>query len=148
MERSGSQKALLVISILIIIGGAIAILFAIMTGVAGGMVGAASSAQLAEAGVDSSMQAVATGGLTIITIVSVVSGAISLIEGILGIRAANDNQKIMPVWVLAIIGLAFSVIGIIMSIVNGGFQASSLVGLALSGLMFWIANNIKTEAGK
>ena len=148
MERSGSQKALFVISILNIIGGGISILFAIMTGVAGGMVGAASSAQLVEAGVDSSTQALAAGGLTIITLIAIISGAIGLIEGILGVRAANDNQKIMPVWVLAIIGLVFSVISIIMAIVQGNFQLSSLVGLVLSGLMFWIANNIKTEAGK
>ena len=51
-------------------------------------------------------------------------------------------------WVLAIIGLVGAVISLIMSIAQGAFNASSILSLALSGLMFWIANNIKTEAGK
>ena len=66
-------------------------------------------------------------------------------------RAANDNQKIMPVWVLAIIGLVGAVITIVVALTDGSFSAgdtSSLGSLVGSGLMFWVANNIKKQAGK
>lgn len=57
----------------------------------------------------------------------------------------------MPVWILAIIGLVGAVITIIVSIANGSFAAnavSNIITLVIDGLMFWLANNIKTEAGK
>lgn len=57
----------------------------------------------------------------------------------------------MPVWILAIIGLVGAVITIIASIANGSFAANAvrnIITLAIDGLMFWIANNIKAEAGK
>ena len=108
-------------------------------------VGAAASA---DGSVDASTGAAATAVLGVGGILLTVPGIISILEGVLGVRAANDNQKIMPVWVLAIIGLVFGVIGLIMSIVQGNFQWSSVVSVIISGLMFWIANNIKQEAGK
>ena len=57
----------------------------------------------------------------------------------------------MPVWVLSLIGLIGSVVGVVMSIANGsiGAQAVNLIAmLAGSALMFWVANNIKKQAGK
>ena len=107
--------------------------------------------KLAEAGVtaaDAGMLSVATSMMAVILIVA---AAVSILEGVLGIRAANDASKIMPVWILAIIGLVGAVITIIASIANGSFAAnavSNIITLVIDGLMFWIANNIKTEAGK
>ena len=66
-------------------------------------------------------------------------------------RAANDNQKIMPVWVLAIINVVLCVAGLIAIIVNGTFGSdgvSSICSLAVGVLIFWIANNIKNQAGR
>ena len=91
---------------------------------------------------------VASAALGVASALIIIGAIVSIIEGVLGLRAAKDNQKIMPVWVLAIIGLVGAVISLIMSIAQGAFNASSILSLALSGLMFWIANNIKTEAGK
>lgn len=152
MQRSGSQKALLVISIINIVFAAIALLggLAIMFG--GALVGAVDSTEAAEvlagSGVTQSELGIlaGVGGLVIIF-----SGIIELILGILGVRAANDNQKIMPVWVLAIIELILSIVSLISIIAGGSFSAqglSSIFSLILAGLIMWIANNIKREAGK
>ena len=145
MNRSASQKALLVISIINIVLGALIVLSGLLVSCGGMAVGAAAAG---DASVDPSTGAAATAVLGVGGILLTIPGIISILEGVLGIRAANDNQKIMPVWVLAIIGLALGVIGLIMSIVQGNFQWSSVVSVIISGLMFWIANNIKQEAGK
>jgi hypothetical protein len=84
-----------------------------------------------------------------IAVMGIFSGVLSIVEGILGIRAANDMNKIMPVWILSIISLIGSVVTIIFSITQGTFGSnvwSYLLSLAASGAMFWIANNIKTQA--
>ncbi len=89
--------------------------------------------------------------MAIISALIIISAVWSLLCGIFGIRAANDNQKIMIVWVFAIIGVILGVVGIIYSIVNGSFGQNALsmiLGLIVDVLLFWIANNIKREAGK
>ena len=152
MQRSGSQTALLVLSILNIIGAVIALLggLAIMFG--GALFGAVNSSEAAAALAGSG---VTQGEVGIIAgvggLVIVFSGVIELILGILGVRAANDNQKIMPVWILAIIQLVLSVIALGSTIFGGTFSTqgvSSIVSLIIAALIMWIANNIKREAGK
>lgn len=81
-----------------------------------------------------------------------VGGLIDIILGILGIRAANDNQKIMPVWWLALIALVLGVLGVILTLTQGNVSSSTLSSdlgsIVFSLLIFWIANNIKRQAGK
>lgn len=154
MNRSGSQKALLIISIIDIVIGAFILIFGLVTIFAGNALGALTPAELAEAGLadlTAEDKVAAAMAMSFISASMIIMGIISVIEGILGIRAANNNQKIMPVWVLSIIGLAGVVVGIIMSIVQGTFSSSimsNIFSLVANGLMFWIANNIKTQAGK
>lgn len=147
MERSGSQKALLVFSILEIIGAVLVLLGAIMAIAATGLVGVAGSA--GELTTDEQVAGIAMGG--VLSIVLIISGVWSLLCGIFGIRAANDNQKIMIVWVFLLIGLILDVVGLIMGIVDGSIMQNApsvLISLAFGVIMFWIANNIKREAGK
>lgn len=151
MNRTGSQKALLVISILNIVSGALALLLVLFGTVLTVSVGTMNSAQLAEAGVDAASQGVATVLFAVLTFLGFVVGVLSIVEGILGIRAANDNQKIMPVWILAIIGLAISALSVIVGLFQRAPMQDILTDLGtliVSGLMFWIANNIKVQAGK
>ena len=152
MERSGSQKVLLVISILNIIGAALGILMGILMITGGALVGAVSSSEAASALAGTGMTQGEVSGLAgIAGIVMLVAGIIELILGILGVRAANDNQKIMPVWVVAIVELVICIIGLIAIIVNGSFStqgASTIVSLVFAGFTMWIANNIKTQAGR
>ena len=147
MERSGSQKALLVISIIEIIFAVLALVVGVATGVLGGMAGVASL----EGELTATEAAYGSAGLALLSAVVIIEAVWSLLCGIFGVRAANDNQKIMIVWVFALIGVILGVVGLVSAIVNGSFgqnAASLIVGLIVDVVLFWIANNIKREAGK
>lgn len=152
MQRSGSQKALLVISIISIVFAVIGILLGLMTLLGGALVGAVPAEDASEALAGSGINQAQAGVLVgVMGFVTVLISAFELVVGILGVRAANDNQKIMPVWVLAIVELVLCVIAVIMVFVNGTFATdgvSSILSLAIGALIFWIANNIKKEAGR
>ncbi|MBE6466088.1 hypothetical protein [Denitrobacterium detoxificans] len=147
MERSGSQKVLLVLSIIEIVGAALSLITGILFFVGAGAV-LSDASVVAGTG---TTQGQAAGIFVILSCILIVEGIWSLLCGIFGIRAANDNQKIMIVWVFCLIGVIMAIIGIIAAIANGQFgnQVWSLIcSLAVSGIMFFIANNIKKEAGK
>ena len=137
---SKSQKYINIISILNIIGGAIFIILGIV-GFAGK--GAVGNAALVEQAGTADAPAMANAFL----IVMIGSGVLSLITGILGVRAAKDATKVKPVFILSAISLAVVVIGLIGSIISGSFSASGLLELVAPGLMFWCANNVKKQAG-
>ena len=148
MQRSGSQKALLVISIIEIISAAIVLILGIVSLVGFGASGAIDTG---DADLNSVVRAGAGAAFGFASIIALISGGWSLFCGILGVRAANDNQKIMIVWVFSLIAFALQVITIIMSFFNGSFGdnwVSYLISLIWPALMFWIANNIKQEAGR
>ena len=151
MQRSGSQKALLVISIITIIFAVIGLIFSVLAITGGALFGAADLGEAAGTLQDAgATQGEVAAGVTLFGLVLLIACVIELIEGILGVRAANDNQKIMPVWVLAIIGVVISFIGAMGLAVQGRLteDPAMIVSLVVSALMFWIANNIKTQAGK
>ncbi len=156
MERSGSQKALLVISIISIIFAVLGIILGLMALAGGGLLGAVNPADL-DASTAASLENSGLSMPMIGALAGIFGGAIlvgSIIElicGILGVRAANDNQKIMPVWVLAIIELVFAVAGVVAAVANGVFSqsaASLLCSVAFAVVYLWIANNVKKEAGR
>ena len=144
MQRSTAQKILLVLSILAIIGAVLMLITSIMALVGGSLV--ASSGETFEG-----MTSVEAGGLVMFFgVYMLIAGIVELIEGILGVRAANDHRKIMPVWVLAVIGLVCNIIGLILAVMSGQTDpssvASALGGVVCSGLFLWLANTIKQEA--
>lgn len=148
-NRTQSQTILFVVSIIDIVFGVIAIVAAFLSFVGVAAVGAATASnELAASGVTAADAGVASAAIGILGIIALLGGVLSVVEGVLGIRAANDNQKIMPVWILAIISLAMTIFSCISSIVQGSFSFSMIVSLALAGVMFWVANNIKQEAGR
>ena len=143
MVRSGSQKALLVISILGIIASIFLIFTAAMTLFAGGLI-AGEPATV----VDGVTNAEAGAMVGFLGAVSLIEGLIILIESILGIRASKDCTKIGPVWVLAIIGIILAAIDLILFFTGNSSSdlASLIISLLFSILYFWICNNIKTQA--
>ena len=148
MQRSGSQKALLVISIIQIIGAAIVLITGIMALVGAG---ASGSINTGDAELNNAVRAGAGAAFGLASVLLLLSGGWSLFCGILGVRAANDNQKIMIVWIFSLINLALQAISIIVAIFNGDFGSnwvSYIISLVWPVLMFWIANNIKQEAGR
>lgn len=133
---SNSQKYINVISILNIIGGAFGLIAGILAAVGGGIAGDA----LAQT----------EGAPTAATVIGfaialMIAGGLSLLTGILGVRAAKDASKIGPVFVLAALSFGVTVIGIIASLVGGSFSLSSLTELVPTGLMLWCANNVKKQ---
>lgn len=151
MERSGSQKVLLVISILNIIGAAFGILGAIAMISGGALLGAVDPTRAAGALAESGLtQSEASALASVGGILVLITAVIELVLGILGVRAANDNQKIKPVWVIAIVELVICIIGVISILVRGNFNAnaaSTIVSLIFAIFTMWIANNIKKQAG-
>ena len=152
MQRSRSQKVLLVLSILSIISAVIVLAGGLILMVGGAAFGAADSAEAASvlegSGITQGEAGLLASGAGLVIICE---GIVELIMGILDIRAANDNRKIMPVWVISIIELILSAISLITTIVNGSFATQSvsvIATLVFAGLMMWIANNIKMEAGR
>ncbi len=155
MNRSGSQKFLLVVSIINIVFGALAVIMGLLAMTGGAVIGSVSTPEVTsafdEAGMAQSTAAVLVMGGSMLIIITAV---IDIVIGILGVRAANDNQKIMPVWVLCLIDLVLTIIGVIMSLVqngslgSGSSMLSNILSIAMTVLMFYAANNIKREAGK
>ncbi len=151
MERTGSQKALFVLSILSVIFGGLGVILALLALLGGIGLGLLTPEQLAEVGLSNRGAGKATAILTTISIIALLSSAFSLLIGILGIRAAKDNSKIMPVWVLALIDLIFTIISTVVSLLNGAsFDEiiSFIFGIIFSAIIFALANNIKKQAGK
>lgn len=145
MQRSGSQKALLVFSILKIIGAVLLILGAIAAIFATGVLGA-GNVNITEA---ERTQGIAV--FSVLSVVLIISAIWGMLCGIFGIRAANDNQKIKIVWVFAIIGIVIDVISLIGTFANGDFAnsgAGAIGSMVMSIVIFVLANNIKREAGK
>ena len=152
MNNSTSQTIIRVVSILNYIEGAIYLLGAAFFFVGGAMLGTADSASTAQLVQETGLSAGEMAGMTgVVGVGLVVSGIIALIIGFLGMRAAKDPTKIMPVWVLSIVSLVLNILALGSSIFGGVAPADllrSVLALAVSGLMFWAANNIKIAVGK
>ena len=151
MQPSGAQKGIKVMSILAIVFGVFGILvgFVLITG--GAMIAGdpAASARIDQ------QTGLSAGSVTFVAtmtgIIMLVSAGLEVVLGILGLGASRDNQKIMPVWVLALISLIAAVVGFIMNIINGAGMTNILpllVNLVIPALFFYFANTVKREAGR
>jgi len=152
MQRSGSQKFLLVVSIISIVVAVLGIITGLLAMVGGAMLGSLDPQEASEALNGTGMSQDQAGAMVgTVGIVLIVCYVVQLIVGILGVRAANDNQKIMPVWVLALVELILYCLSLVFTVVNGDFgtQGATIIGsLLVAVLMFWVANNIKKQAGR
>ena len=151
MERTSSQKVLRVIAIISIVFAVLGILAGALIGGAGGLIGTANPSDVAEmtsgTGLTQGQAAGIVGGLGI---VAILASAIELIEGILCLRASNDSAKVKPAWIFSIISLGLNIVSIIWTAINGTLGqniGSTVAGLAIAGLIFYLCNNIKQEAG-
>lgn len=152
MQPSKSQKILRILSIISIIAAVLAIILAAFMAFGGALVTTADPESVTEVAAESDLTQAEVGvGILFLGFIMFVEGILSLIMGWLGLRAAKDNQKIKPVWFLAVVSLALDVLALIMSFVNGTFSGenamSTIVSVAVSFLMFKLADNIKKEAG-
>ena len=144
MQKTTSQKALKVISIIMIVFAALTLLLGIGGIVTGGALG------ILGAGIGDAGSAALVGGVAAVAgFVILLGGAINLAIGIFGLRGANDPRKIGAFYALAIIGLAFAVLSALGTFFGGGADggdiASALFGLVLPLVCVLLAYNIKKE---
>lgn len=85
--------------------------------------------------------------------IALISGVIDLIVGILGVRGANNPEKIGAYLVLAVIAFLFDAVELVLTIISmaqGTADAngllSALISAALNGALVYIAYKIKSEA--
>lgn len=140
---TGSQKAIKVLSIIVIVVAILSIVAGLVTcagGAAGVMAGADASAA-------EQQLALGTGVLFVLAGGALVSGIIDLIVGLLGLRGAKDPNKIMPFFVIAIIGAVFAALNLIGCFTSGQLDgtsiASAVVQLALMVVCVILANNVR-----
>lgn len=139
---SGSQKVIKFVSVLTIILAIIAIIGGIALGGFGGLVigGATAGPNVG--------QDVAFGGVYIMAagIIVVVSGIIDIIVGILGIRGANDPNRIGAFRVFVVIGLIFAILDLVATLLLGTPDVTTIAGgvirLALIIILLVCANNV------
>ena len=148
-KTDNARQTLKILGILTIIAGVVGLLAAIGIFAGGAMLfgDAANSGALAAA--DQQSVLVATGGFTVLGIMSLVGGIVDLLLGIFSVRASNDFSKVQPAWVLSIIGLILAVIGVVVNLssgINYTSIASSVTAIVFSACIFWAANTIKQNA--
>lgn len=138
---SGSQKALKIISIIMIVWAVITILFGAFLAAGSAIPGMSDqSIDVSGTALNASSAALALGVGTI------VGGAINLLIGFLGLRGAKDPKKVGAFFVLCIIGLVLGVAGIVLNIVNGAFQWTNLVSVIIVAICTYLATAIKKQA--
>lgn len=149
MELETSRKILNVFGILNIVFGIIGFIIGIMALAGGSLAGVG----LATGEVQTSQELQQGLGLTlVIGIVLVIAGILNFIEGILDRNAAKDISKIMPAWVISIIGLFDAAFSIFSLFTGRNYTPSNILGVAISVVLsiitFMAANSIKAAAGK
>lgn len=146
---SGSQVALKIISILVII---LAIISVISGVVAFAYVASNDPTTTEVATTVKNVSFTYGEGAAAIGIFGIIGGIVDFIVGCLGLRGAKDPSKIGPFWVIALIGLVFEVVELILSLISmaqGNIPVDSLgfalVSPCIVAVCFFLANNIKKE---
>ena len=136
---TGSQKVIKVVSILVIIVAILSILLGLASCV-GGFAGVAASSGVSESEQETLALVFLGGG-------AIISGVIDLIVGMLGVRGANNPEKIMPFFVISIIAVVFAVFNLIGCFTTGQMDAttiaSAVVQLVLMVVCVVLANNVR-----
>ena len=131
---SGSQKALKVVSLLLIIYAVVMTAFGIFL-VAGGSFLAGETIDVNGTAEAANVMAAALGG-----------GTIDLVIGLLGLRGAKNPRKVGPFFVLCIIGLVLGLVGLGMSLAQGTFDLWSLVSVVIVAVCLYLSAQVKKQA--
>ena len=74
-----------------------------------------------------------------------ISGLLTIVEGILTRRAEKDPAKVMPVWVLSLVLLVMHGITVVQNAMAGTLGISTILSVVLTGIVFYAANFMKKE---
>ncbi|MEF2655559.1 MAG: hypothetical protein U0M72_03875 [Eggerthellaceae bacterium] len=151
MEKSGSQKALKVLSIILIVLSVISIVGMLFVLAGGGLLFTAITDGTADVPAsDLNTLATATTFIVALSVVALLSAIFDLIVGILGVRGANNPQKIRPFIVMCIICIVLDVISLAFSFAAEPMDPSAIaggvLGLAIPIICLVLANNIKKQS--
>lgn len=138
---SGSQKALKIISIILVVWSILVI--ALGAFLAAGSAVPGMSAETIDMGGEVTDMATAALAFGIGT---AIGGVINLVIGLLGLRGAKNPHKIGLFFVLCIVGLVLGVVGIVMDFMQGSFQWTSLVSVVIVAVCTYLAHSIKKQA--
>lgn len=78
-------------------------------------------------------------------LVMALSGLLSVISGIFGLRAAKDARKAGFVFILAIVSVISALVSLFMHLTSSNFRFSDLTDLVVSCLLVWCVNNVKKQ---
>ena len=140
---TGSQKAIKIISIILIVVGIVALIAGLIT-FAGGMalVGAGAEAS----SIDQQFYVSSAGLFFVLGAGALISGVIDLLIGIFGLRGAKDPRKIGPFFVFSIIGLVLSILNLVISLTGVSDLTtigSNIVSVALLIGCVVLANKVR-----
>ena len=136
---SGSQKALKVVSLLLIIYAVVMTAFGIFL-VAGGSFLAGETIDVNGTAEAANAMAAALGGGTI------VGGIVDLVIGLLGLRGAKNPRKVGPIFVLFIIRHVLGLVGQGKSLAQGTFDLWSLVSVVIVAVCLYLSAQVKKQA--
>ncbi len=140
---SGCQKAIKVFSIIAIIAGVAAALFAVLMFAGAGAL-AGETTEIEGVVVSESFAAAAVG------IASVLCAIEYLVAGILGVRGANDALKIGPFYVVCWIVVALQLIGFAIGLIASGDMITAFVDhvpeLIIPVILLVLAGKVRKQA--
>lgn len=138
---SGSQKALKVISILLLIWGILMLLLGVFL-TAGSQVPGMSAESMDVNGTTMNMATAAIG----IGVGTIVAGVVYVVIALLGLRGAKNPRKIGAFFVMCIIGLIFGIAGLVLDIMNGALAWNDIVSVLIVVVCTCLAQSIKKQA--
>ena len=128
LTMSGSQKFVLVISILNILGG----VFAIIAGIAAVLVANQAANE-------------ATPRIIAVGVLMMLCGLLQILTGLVGIRATRDAGKSGLFYNMALASLIINIASILGSIAATGFSVAILFTIILPVLMFICARRLRMQ---
>lgn len=142
---TGSQKALKVISIIVII-------LSILTIAAGVLlllpnIAYVNAGYPSMDGADQNQIAAGAAIVMALCVIVILAGVIDLIVGILGLRGAKDPKHIGAFFIVAVIGLILAIVNVALNLFAGQTDmttlAGSIVNLILMLICVILANNVR-----
>ncbi|MCB7038285.1 hypothetical protein [Eggerthella sinensis] len=138
---SGSQKALKIISIIMIVWAIVVILLGAFMAAGSAVPGVSSETIDTGDGIMNMSTAALAFGIG-----TIVGGVINLIIGLLGLRGAKNPRKVGAFFVMCIIGLIFGIAGLVLDIMNGALAWSDIVSVLIVVVCTCLAQSIKKQA--
>lgn len=136
MAQSKGKNFLKVTGILMIIGGAITIIVAIV-GLISGIAIAGAAAATVEADYETAVVGSAGASLIVVSsIIALIGGVLELIAGIIGVKNCDRPEKSVTCIVWGIIVLVLQIVSLILSFSNGGGQSALTI---ISSIIFGLA---------